>query len=51
MPPDGEVVVDLTLEVRPVRLAPLRARSARLLPGVDAPRPAEPAFGAAVVRT
>ncbi len=51
VPADRDVVLDVTLEVKPVRLAPLHARTNRLLPGVDAPRPAEPIFGASVVRT
>lgn len=51
VPEDGEVVLDVTLEVRPVRLAPLLAQTSRLLPGVYAPRPAEPTFGASVTRT
>lgn len=50
VPEAGEVVLDVTLEVRPVKLAPLLARTNRLLPGVGAPRPAEPIFGASAVR-
>ncbi|MEJ2677951.1 MAG: TonB-dependent receptor [Gemmatimonadota bacterium] len=48
VPPQGTVVLDVTLKVRPVRLAPLHARSDRL--PEHFPRPVEPIFGASTMR-
>jgi hypothetical protein len=48
VPPNGTVVLDVTLRVRPVRLAPLHARSDRW--SEHAPRPVEPVFGASTMR-
>ncbi len=48
VPPHGTVVLDVTLMVRPVRLAPLHARSDRS--PEHAPHPVEPIFGASTMR-
>jgi hypothetical protein len=48
VPPHGTVVLDVTLKVRPVKLAPLRANSNRW--SEHAPPPAEPIFGASTMR-
>ncbi|HKJ92501.1 MAG TPA: carboxypeptidase regulatory-like domain-containing protein [Longimicrobiales bacterium] len=50
VPPQGTVVLDVTLQVRPVRLAPLHALGDRWSPGEHAPRPVEPVFGASTMR-
>lgn len=48
VPPQGTVVLDVTLKVRPVRLAPLHARGDRL--PEHFPHPVEPIFGVSTMR-
>jgi hypothetical protein len=48
VPPKGTVVLDVTLKVRPVRLAPLHARSDRW--SGHSLHPVEPIFGASTMR-